>query len=152
MSKTDLMRQEKASKNKPQKNTDDSLKRAYASARAALDKKAENVVLLNLGPNSGFADYFLICSAMSPPQVQAVADSVRSELKKEFSLNPLSIEGYTEARWVLIDFGDVIIHVFLDPIRDYYQLEGFWSDAIRVPIPAEFYGPGATSGFSGTLS
>ena len=112
--------------------------RALLCARAALDKKAENVKILDVSMVSGFTDFFVICSGTSDRQVQAIADSVSFQLKKA-GRPPYSIEGYGEGRWVLMDFGDFVVHVFLDALRDYYHLEDLWSDAESVKIPAEFY-------------
>ncbi len=124
-------------------NSDLSLLKALASARAALEKKAENVKILDLSQTSGFTDYFLLASGTSDRQVQAIADSVRSVLGGE-GFQILAMEGYSEGRWVLMDFGDVVVHVFLDALREYYDLEGLWADAPRVKIPSEFYGPAGT--------
>lgn len=121
-----------------------SLDRALEAARAALDKKADNLKLLELGDRSSFTDYFLLCNGSSNRQIQAIADAIESELK-ETGARPLSIEGVQEGRWVLMDYGDVVVHIFLDALRDYYNIESLWADAKRVKIPAEFYGPGASS-------
>lgn len=122
----------------------ESLARALSAARAALDKKAENLRLLELGERSSFTDYFLLCNGSSNRQIQAIADSIEEALKKT-GTRPLSIEGVQEGRWVLMDYGDVVVHIFLDALRDYYNIESLWSDAKRIQIPAEYYGPGATS-------
>jgi ribosome-associated protein len=121
----------------------DSCQKALECARAAIDKKAENVKILDLTELSGFTDYFVICSGISDRQIQAIADSV------EFAMSTagrelISIEGYAEGRWVLMDFGDVVVHVFLDALREYYDIENLWADAPRVKIPSEFYGPTAS--------
>lgn len=121
----------------------DSLQKALLCAQAAIDKKAENVQILDLTEVSGFTDFFLICSAMSDRQVQAIADSVESRMKGE-GIKVLSGEGYTEGRWAVIDLGDVVVHIFLDAIRDYYDLESLWLDAPKLKIPSDFYGPSAT--------
>lgn len=120
-----------------------SLAKALACARAAIDKKAENVKLLDLSDISGFTDYFLICSGTSDRQVQAIADSIEHQLSSA-GKKLLSCEGYSEGRWVLMDFGDVVIHIFLDALREYYDLEALWTDAPRLKIPSEFYGPAAS--------
>lgn len=122
-----------------QENTDPSRDKALACARAAIDKKAENVKILDLTNLSGFTEYFVICSGMSDRQVQAIAESVEFEMESsEHEL--VSIEGYAEGRWVLMDLGDVVVHIFLDALREYYDLENLWVDAPRVKIPSEFYG------------
>lgn len=120
-----------------------SLQKAYECARAAIDKKAENVKILDLTDVSGFTDYFTIASGTSDRQVQAICDSVEHVLKGH-GHELLSSEGYAEGRWVLMDFGDVVVHVFLEALREYYDLEALWADAPRVKIPSEFYGPGAS--------
>ncbi len=120
-----------------------SLARALECARAAIDKKAENVKILDLSELSGFTDYFVICSGTSDRQVQAIGDSVEAMMSTK-GVELLSGEGYSEGRWVLMDFGDVVVHVFLDALRDYYDLETLWTDAPRVKIPSEFYGSSAS--------
>lgn len=122
---------------------DPSCDKALACARAAIDKKAEHVKILNLSGLSGFTDYFVICSGMSDRQVQAIADSIEFQVGAAGS-EVLSIEGYGDGRWVLMDCGDVVIHIFLDALREYYDLEALWADAPRVKIPSEFYGPAAS--------
>ena len=118
---------------------DPSREKALACARAAIDKKAENVKVLELTDLSGFTDYFVICSGLSDRHVQGIAESVEFEMESgDHEL--VSIEGYTDGRWVLMDCGDVVVHVFLDALREYYDLENLWGDAPRVKIPAEFYG------------
>ena len=122
---------------------DPSCAKALACARAAIDKKAEHVKILNLTGISGFTDYFVICSGMSDRQVQAISDSIEFEVEASGS-EVLSVEGYTDGRWVLMDCGDVVVHIFLDALREYYDLEALWQDAPRVKIPSEFYGPAAS--------
>ena len=103
-------------------------KMALEIAKLALDKKAEKVVILNIKKLSAIADYLLICSADSERQVQAIADSIEDGLRKKGE-RPLGIEGVTEGRWALIDYVDVVVHIFLDPVRSFYDLEGLWSEA-----------------------
>ena len=122
---------------------DPSREKALGCARAAIDKKAENVKILDLSDISGFTDYFVIASGMSDRQVQAIADSIE-EAMDAAGRELLSTEGYSEGRWVLLDFGDVVIHVFLDALREYYDLENLWTEAPRVKIPSEYYGPAAS--------
>ena len=122
---------------------DPSRAKALACARAAIDKKAENLKVLELTELSGFTDYFVICSGVSDRQVQAIADSVGSAMDSA-GHDLLSAEGYGDGRWVLMDFGDIVVHVFLDALREYYDLENLWADAPRVKIPSEFYGPAAS--------
>jgi ribosome-associated protein len=115
-----------------------SLAKAFLSVQAAANKKAETIKILDLRGLSAFTDYFMICSGQSDRQVQAIADSICIELKED-GFEPISVEGYREGRWVVVDFGDLVIHVFHDALRDYYNIEELWYDAKRVPIPQELY-------------
>jgi ribosome-associated protein len=119
-----------------------SLDKALECARVAIDKKAENVKILDLSGVSSFTDHFVIASGMSDRQVRAIAEAVETGMRAR-GLRPLSSEGLADGRWVLLDYGDVVIHVFLDALREYYDLEALWTDAPRVKIPSEFYGPAA---------
>ena len=82
---------------------------------------------------SSIADYLLICSGTSDKQVQAIANSIEDGLKKN-GTRPLSTEGIRDGRWALIDYGDVIAHIFLEPVREFYNLEGLWSEAPRIEV------------------
>lgn len=107
--------------------------KALKAAHLALDKKADRVVVLNIGKLSSIADYLLICSATSDRQVQAIANSIEDGLKKK-KIRPLSMEGIREGHWALIDYGDVIAHIFLEPVREFYNLEGLWPEAERTEV------------------
>lgn len=120
-----------------------SLAKALLAARAAIDKKAEQVRILDLTGVSSFTDYFVICSGASDRQSQTIADNVEFELRTH-GVKPIAQEGYGEGRWILTDFGDVVMHVFQEGLRDYYDLENLWGDAPRVAIPSEFYGAGVS--------
>jgi len=102
---------------------------------AVLGKKALDVVILNVSGLTSLADTFIICSGRSNRQVTAIAEYIRTTLKKE-GLTPLSIEGLKEGHWVLMDYGNVVIHVFYDSVRRFYDLEGLWADAPRISTPA----------------
>ena len=115
-----------------------SLAKAFLSVQSAANKKAENVKILDLKDLSSFTEYFMICSGMSDRQVQAIADSIVIELR-ESGFTPISVEGYREGRWIIIDYGDVVMHVFLDALREFYNLEQLWTHAKRVPIPQELF-------------
>ncbi len=99
------------------------------------EKKGEDLVILNIRENSSYADYILIASARSARHVQGLADYVEEELYKE-QITPLGVEGKNEGQWVLIDYGDVVIHLFFEPVREWYDLEGLWMDAPRVDLEA----------------
>ena len=102
-------------------------------ANAALEKKARNIVILNVKKLSSIADYLIICSGGSDRQVQAIAASIGEDLKKEKRI-PLGIEGDRIGKWVLIDCGDVVVHVFYEPVRELYDLERLWPDVPRMEI------------------
>jgi len=103
--------------------------------KAILGKKAMNVVALDVAELTSFADVFIICSGRSNRQVSAIADFIKTDLKKH-KINPLSVEGTKDGHWVLLDYGHVIIHVFYEPIREFYDLEGLWVDAKRIMTPS----------------
>jgi ribosome-associated protein len=117
---------------------EESLAKAFLSVQAAANKKAETIRVIDLRELSTFTDYFLICSGMSVPQVKAIADSIVIHLKEE-GYGPISVEGYSEGRWIIVDFGDMVVHVFLDALRDYYDIEALWQEGKKVPIPSELY-------------
>jgi ribosome-associated protein len=98
------------------------------AARAALDKKADDLVVLDLQGLSTVADFFLVCSGVSAPQVDTIADAVRSTLKTA-GVRPRHLEGTATSGWVLLDYGDVVVHVFLGDTRACYALERLWGDA-----------------------
>jgi len=101
--------------------------------KAALSRKATDLVLLDIRELTSFADVFIICTGRSNRQVSAIAEHIKTDLK-ENGITPLSIEGLTEGQWVLMDYGHILIHVFLEPVREFYDLEGFWSNARRISV------------------
>ena len=101
------------------------------AARAALDRQAEDLQLLEVGEICGFADYFLLCHGNSDRQVGAIADGIQRTLRKQ-GYKPLHVEGERRANWILLDYGDWVAHIFDPPTREFYRLERLWSDAERV--------------------
>ena len=101
--------------------------------KAALGMKAFNVVVLDVRELASFADTFIICSGRSHRQVSAIAEFIERHLKKQ-GIKPLGVEGLREGHWVLMDYGDVVIHIFYEPIRISYDLESLWSDAKRMEL------------------
>lgn len=93
------------------------------------DKKGEDIVLLDLREVTLIADYFVICSGSSERQLKTLVNTVTENVKKDHQILPHHVEGKTESGWVLIDFGDTIVHIFAPAARDYYDLEGFWQEA-----------------------
>lgn len=112
------------------------LERAIQCAALALDKKAVNVKILEIKRISSIADYLVLATGASDKQTQAIAESVRTGLKK-FG-KALDIEGLKEGNWIVIDYGDVILHVFKEDLRRYYDLDELWAEAPLVEIPSEF--------------
>jgi ribosome-associated protein len=104
------------------------------AARAALDKKAIELIVLDLREVAGFTDYFVICSGQSPRQVRAIADAVEEALRQR-GARPAHIEGYERSDWVLLDYFDFIVHVFNPQTRLFYGLERLWGSAARVEVP-----------------
>jgi ribosome-associated protein len=102
------------------------------AASAALDKKALDLDILAVGDLTSIADYFILCSAMSERQAQAIADSVVEKLRQDDGVKPLLVEGTTPGRWILLDYGDFIFHVFTEDCRRFYGLERLWGDAPNV--------------------
>ncbi len=93
------------------------------------DKKAENIILLDLRPDAIIADYFVICTGNSDRQLRALADNVREQVKEKYSKLPASIEGTPDSGWMLMDYGDTVVHLFQEDKRRYYDLEGMWRSA-----------------------
>jgi ribosome-associated protein len=102
-------------------------------AQKCFDKKAENVVILDLEKRSSVADYFVVASGFSDRQVASIAENVADEAHKA-GFKASSKEGMVEGRWALVDLGDVIVHVFQDHLRDFYNIEGLWQDAPRIRV------------------
>jgi len=101
---------------------------------AVSEKKALNLIVLDVRDLTSIADAFIICSGRSNRQVNAIADSIVARLKKH-KIKPLSVEGTGEGHWVLLDYGHVVIHVFYEPVREFFDLEGLWADAKRITPP-----------------
>jgi len=110
----------------------ESARRLLLCINAVLQKKAKNIVVLNVKETSSFTDYLLICSGATDRQVKAVSDAIQEYLKKE-DIRPLGVEGKTNAEWILLDYDDVVISVFQESARSFYGLEDLW-DAPRMKI------------------
>ena len=114
----------------------DPVKLATALAKAAADTKANDIVILDMRGLVDYTDMFVLCSGRSSRQVAAIADSVRALAKVEFELLPLGVEGKETGKWVLVDFGDAVVHVFDASMRGFYDLDGLWADAPRLESPS----------------
>jgi len=106
------------------------------AVRAALDKKAQDVVVLDLRHTPAFTDFFLLCSGQNARQVHAIADAVEEALKAA-KVRPAHIEGYDRAEWVLMDYFTFIVHIFTPQTRAFYSLERLWGDAERIEVSDE---------------
>ena len=111
-------------------NTPEEMSRAIA--RAASDKKAEDIVIMRMAELTTAADYFIVCSANTATQVRAIADNIEEKME-EAGISFLHKEGYREGEWVLLDYGDTVAHVFQQEAREYYALERLWGDAKLTP-------------------
>ena len=103
------------------------------AVRAALDKKAMDVVVLDLRRTPAFTDFFVLCSGQNPRQVKAIADAVEETMRAS-KVRPAHIEGYDRAEWVLMDYFTFIVHVFSPQTREFYSLERLWGDAERIEV------------------
>ncbi len=115
--------------------TTDSKTKSLLCLKVAIEKKALDPVLLEMKGLSSVTDYFLLCTGKSDRQVQAIARSIEETLEKK-GIRPLGQEGVANGRWILMDYNDVVVHIFLEPIRKFYDLEGIWSDAPRIELPS----------------
>ncbi|AZB71681.1 ribosome silencing factor [Synechococcus elongatus] len=122
-----------ASPSLPTLTDDSALALTLAAATAADDRKAGDIAILRVSEVAYLADYFLICSGFSVTQVRAIARSIEEKLAEDFNRLPLRSEGVAEGRWVLLDYGDLIVHIFLPQEREFYDLEAFWGHAERLP-------------------
>ena len=108
-----------------------SIDKARTIAQLAFDKKASDIVILKLADLTIMCDYFVICTGESAPQIQAIVDNILENLSK-FRIKPQCVEGHQQTRWILIDFGDVVVHIFDHEKRNFYELEKLWLDAPRI--------------------
>jgi ribosome-associated protein len=115
----------------------DSWQKALCLVESALDKKAYDLVVLEVRDLTSIADYFIICSGRSDRQVQSLSHGIEQSLGEK-GVSAASIEGYTRGQWVLMDFSDVIVHIFYQPVREFYDLEGLWADAPCVELPEPY--------------
>jgi len=111
----------------------DSKEKAVTAANTAADKKAADTVILELTDLSSIADYFIICTGENQAQIRAISEAIKEGFQKQ-NISPIGVEGLKFARWVLMDYGDIIVHIFSRETRDFYELERFWIDAPRVPF------------------
>ena len=113
------------------------LQKTLAIVEAALDKKAYDLVVLQVEHLNSIADYFVIATGRSDVQVQSICRGIEERMERD-GARPLSIEGYNLGYWVVLDYNDVVVNIFYEPIRDVYRLETNWTDAQRVALPEPF--------------
>jgi ribosome-associated protein len=106
-------------------------------SRFALERKAYDLVVMEVGDLTSIADYFIVCSGRSDRQVQSIAQGIEENLRG-MGVRPHSVEGAARGQWLLMDFFDVIVHIFYEPVREFYDLEGLWSDAPRAQLPEPY--------------
>jgi ribosome-associated protein len=123
----------KAVSTKPVVTDDELVEWVRAAARAADDKKGERTVILTVGPLLNVTEYFVISSAPNTRLVRTIADEVEEQVKLAGGPGPLRVEGLRDSTWILLDYGDWVVHVFLDETRAFYDLERLWSDVARLP-------------------
>ncbi|MFW6387378.1 MAG: ribosome silencing factor [Thermodesulfobacteriota bacterium] len=111
---------------------------AQACAKSALEKKALDLRILHISELSSLADYLVIATGTSDRHVQAIAEAVRVEQKQKNATAPLAVEGLDDGRWVLLDYGDVMVHIFQEEVRKFYDLEGLWIEAPEVDVDVDF--------------
>ena len=112
-------------------------KAVAAAIGAARDKKATDMVVLDLRKAGGFTDYFVICTGNNPRQITAIADSVRETLKKDLGERPTLSEGVDKSEWILLDYFNFVVHIFSRECRSFYALERLWGNAERIEFPDE---------------
>ena len=110
----------------------DSKELALQVAAAAEDKKAEDIVLLDVSEVSYLADYFVIITGFSGTQLRAIAESIDQKIEEQYNRLPIRVSGKREGNWIVLDYEDVIVHIFLPEEREYYNLEAFWGHAERI--------------------
>ena len=107
------------------------------AVHSASEKKATDMVVLDLRQIASFAEFFVIASGANQRQVQAVSDEIEEQLKRQLGTRPVRIEGYRTAEWVLMDYGDFLVHIFNKDAREFYDLERLWRDARKIELPAD---------------
>jgi ribosome-associated protein len=126
----------------PEQQDDAIWSRVLGAVEAALDKKALDPVVLDLRKASQLADYFVLVSGRSDTQVRAIADSVEERGRRD-GVRPRSVEGTAHGQWILLDYGDFVVHVFYEPVRKFYDIERLWSRAPRCELPPSLTQPPA---------
>src|SRR5688500_16874250 len=133
MTKTPVRKKTATKKPRARKTPPRMPKAINAGIAAALDKKAGDVVIMDLRKASSFTDFFVLCTGQNMRQVKAIAEAIEAELKKD-DLRPSLVEGYNKAEWVLLDYFDFIFHVFTPSTREFYRLDSLGGSAEKIPV------------------
>ncbi|MGV3534040.1 MAG: ribosome silencing factor [Chthoniobacteraceae bacterium] len=104
-------------------------------AEYAANKKAEDVIAIDLRGISSFTDFFVVCSGTSEPHLKAISGEIQDRLRDDHNIRPSNVDGYPTSQWVVMDYGDVLVHIFHHERRGFYALEDLWSDAPRLTLP-----------------
>lgn len=115
----------------------DARDKALLCVQFALDKKAYDMVVMEVASMTSLADYFVVCTGRSDTQVQAIAQNVEESLNRQ-GIRALSVEGIQRGQWVILDYADVVVHVFFEPVREFYDLDRLWARAPRLQLPEPF--------------
>lgn len=118
----------------PKKAERDPERIARLCAHFASEKKAEEIIVLDLRGLISFADFFVVCSGTSEPHLKAISGEIEDKLQKEHGVNPSNVDGYPSSQWMVIDYMDVLVHIFASDKRGFYALEDLWSDAPRLTL------------------
>jgi ribosome-associated protein len=118
------------------------LRRAMLAARTAMENRGRDIVILDVRPMTAMFDYFVLATGTSRRQLHAISEEIDRALQEEMHDRRLGVEGYEESRWILLDYGDLVVHLFDEETRSYYALEDLWAQAKRVPFQAESHAPG----------
>jgi ribosome-associated protein len=119
----------------PDRAAERSLQLALAAARTADENRGQDIVVLDMRSITPVFDYFVIVTGNSRRQLHAISEEIDRTLEKDLGDKRMGIEGYSESRWILLDYGSVVIHIFDEETREFYALEEFWGNAKRVPLP-----------------
>ncbi len=122
-------------KTTPESATERSLQLALAAARTAHENRGEDIVVLDMREITPMFDYFVVATGKSRRQLHAISEEIDHCLEDDLNDKRMGIEGYSESRWILLDYGTVVIHIFDEEAREFYALEQFWNQAVRVPLP-----------------
>lgn len=130
---------------RPAATSERSLKMALAAAQTAAENRGRNIVVLDMRGLTSIFDYFVVATGTSRRQLHSMSEEIDHVLEDDLDDSRMGIEGYRESRWIVLDYGNIVVHLFDEETRDYYALEELWGDAPRVPVPGITEEPAAES-------